>query len=35
VARAVTPLSDIRYPQDYRRDLARVMARRALERAAS
>jgi aerobic carbon-monoxide dehydrogenase medium subunit len=34
VARAVAPLDDIRYPREYRRDVARAMARRALEDAA-
>lgn len=34
VAAAVEPLDDIRYPPDYRRDVARAMARRALEGAA-
>jgi carbon-monoxide dehydrogenase medium subunit len=35
VAKAVAPLDDIRYPAHYRRDVARAMARRALESAAS
>lgn len=34
VARAVEPLNDIKYPAGYRRDVARAMTRRALERAA-
>ena len=34
VARAVDPLDDIRYPREYRRDVVRAMARRALEDAA-
>jgi carbon-monoxide dehydrogenase medium subunit len=35
VARAVAPPDDARYPARYRRDVARAMARRALERAAA
>jgi aerobic carbon-monoxide dehydrogenase medium subunit len=35
VAQALAPLDDIRYPPAYRRDVARAMARRALESAAS
>jgi carbon-monoxide dehydrogenase medium subunit len=35
VARAVAPPEDARYPARYRRDVARAMARRALERAAA
>lgn len=31
VAKAVAPLDDIRYPREYRRDVVRAMARRALE----
>jgi carbon-monoxide dehydrogenase medium subunit len=34
VAKAVAPLDDIRYPREYRRDVVRAMARRALEDAA-
>ena len=34
VAGAVAPLDDIRYPREYRRDVVRAMARRALEDAA-
>jgi carbon-monoxide dehydrogenase medium subunit len=34
VAKAVAPLDDIRYPREYRRDLVRAMARRALEESA-
>ena len=34
VARSVEPLDDARHSASYRRDLARVMTRRALERAA-
>jgi carbon-monoxide dehydrogenase medium subunit len=33
-AKAVAPLDDIRYPREYRRDVVRAMARRALEDAA-
>jgi carbon-monoxide dehydrogenase medium subunit len=35
VARAAAPLDDVRYPARYRREVARAMARRALERAAA
>ena len=35
VARSVAPLDDIRYPAEYRRDVVRAMARRALEDAAA
>jgi carbon-monoxide dehydrogenase medium subunit len=35
VAGAVSPLDEARYPATYRRDLARAMTRRALERAAA
>lgn len=35
VARAVMPLDDAKYPARYRRDVARAMARRALESAAA
>jgi carbon-monoxide dehydrogenase medium subunit len=35
VARAVEPLNDIKYSAGYRRDVARAMTRRALERAAA
>ena len=35
VARSVAPLDDVHYPASYRRDLAQVMARRALEAAAA
>ena len=34
VAKAVAPLDDIRYPREYRRDVIRAMARRALEESA-
>jgi carbon-monoxide dehydrogenase medium subunit len=34
-AKSLAPLDDIRYPPPYRRDVARAMARRALESAAS
>ncbi len=34
-AKALAPLDDIRYPANYRRDVARAMVRRALESAAS
>jgi carbon-monoxide dehydrogenase medium subunit len=35
VARAAAPLDDVRYPARYRREVARAMAHRALERAAA
>jgi carbon-monoxide dehydrogenase medium subunit len=35
VARAAAPLDDVRYPARYRREVARAMAHRALERTAA